>query len=163
MCLYKISRIVFYCRSFSTHTQGAWARVISGDNTLRPEQNGRYFADDILKCIFLHENRIVINVSLKFAPKSAAIGLAQLQEISWTNDDPVHWRIYASPDLNLIRRPMLDMVDSAITVLYYEFIMGHYTRSFGQRSPIYRTLYHSLYHWLYQWVGFTPLFVAGQD
>ena len=25
-------------------------------NTLRPGQNGRHFADDILKCIFLNEN-----------------------------------------------------------------------------------------------------------
>ena len=25
-------------------------------NTLRPRQNGRYFPDDIFKCIFLNEN-----------------------------------------------------------------------------------------------------------
>ena len=25
-------------------------------NTLRPRQNGRHFADDIFKCIFLNEN-----------------------------------------------------------------------------------------------------------
>ena len=39
-------------------------------NTLRPGQNGRRFADDTLKCIFLNENvRISINISLKFVPK----------------------------------------------------------------------------------------------
>ena len=27
-----------------------------GFNTLKPRQNGRYFADDIFKCIFLNEN-----------------------------------------------------------------------------------------------------------
>ena len=38
-------------------------------NTLRPRQNGRHFADDILKWIFLTENvRISINISLKFVP-----------------------------------------------------------------------------------------------
>ena len=40
-------------------------------NTLRPIQNARHFADDILKCIFLNENvRIPIEISLKFVPKS---------------------------------------------------------------------------------------------
>ena len=39
-------------------------------NTLRPRQNGRHFADDILKCIFLNENVwIPIEFSLKFVPK----------------------------------------------------------------------------------------------
>ena len=41
-----------------------------GRNTLRPRQNGRHFADDILKCIFLNENVwIPIEISLKFIPK----------------------------------------------------------------------------------------------
>ena len=39
-------------------------------NTLRPRQNGRYFPDDIFKCIFLNENVwISIKFSLKFVPK----------------------------------------------------------------------------------------------
>ena len=39
-------------------------------NTLRPRQNGRHFADDIFKCIFLNENVwIPIEISLKFVPK----------------------------------------------------------------------------------------------
>ena len=39
-------------------------------NTLRPRQNGRYFADDIFKRIFLNEYVwIVIKISLKFVPK----------------------------------------------------------------------------------------------
>ena len=38
-------------------------------NTLRPRQNGRHFADDIFKWIFLTENVwILINISLKFVP-----------------------------------------------------------------------------------------------
>ena len=43
-------------------------------NTLRPRQNGRHFADDILKCIFLNENvSIAIKISLKFVPKGPII------------------------------------------------------------------------------------------
>ena len=39
-------------------------------NTLRPRQNGRRFADDIFKCIFLNENVwIPIKISLKFVPR----------------------------------------------------------------------------------------------
>ena len=39
-------------------------------NTLRPRQNGRHSADDILKCIFLNENVwILIKISLKFVPR----------------------------------------------------------------------------------------------
>ena len=39
-------------------------------NTLRPRQNGRHFADDIFKPIFLNENiRISTKISLKFVSK----------------------------------------------------------------------------------------------
>ena len=39
------------------------------NNTLRPGQNGRHFADDIFKCSFWNENAwISINFSLKFFP-----------------------------------------------------------------------------------------------
>ena len=39
-------------------------------NTLRPRQNGRHFADDIFKFIFLNENAWgSFNISLKFVPK----------------------------------------------------------------------------------------------
>ena len=39
-------------------------------NTLRPRQNGRHFADDTVKYIFLNENVVIsANISLKFVPK----------------------------------------------------------------------------------------------
>ena len=51
----KIAAILFGCRYVKT---------------LRPRQNGRHFADDIFKCIFLNENVwISIEISLKFVPK----------------------------------------------------------------------------------------------
>ena len=44
--------------------------LVNPFNTLRPRQNGRHFADDILKCIFLNENVwIPIETSLNFVPK----------------------------------------------------------------------------------------------
>ena len=43
-------------------------------NTLRPRQNGRHFADDTFKPIFVNENiRISIKISLKFVPNIPAL------------------------------------------------------------------------------------------
>ena len=54
-------------------------------NTLRPRQNGRYFADDTFKCIFLNENYfIIIRISLKFVPKGPiTIIPALIQIMAW--------------------------------------------------------------------------------
>ena len=38
-------------------------------NTLKPEQNGRYFADDILTCIFLNKNILILKKKTRFLPK----------------------------------------------------------------------------------------------
>ena len=41
-----------------------------GVNSFPPGQNGRYFADDIFRCIFVNEKLYVsIEISLKFVPK----------------------------------------------------------------------------------------------
>ena len=54
-------------------------------NTLRPRQNGRHFADDTFKPIFLNENiRISIKISLKFVPKVPINSfLALVQIMAW--------------------------------------------------------------------------------
>ena len=57
-------------------------------NTLRPKQNGRHFADDILKCIFWNENVwIPNNISLKFVPKGPINNNAALvQVMAWRRE-----------------------------------------------------------------------------
>ena len=51
-------------------------------NTLRPRQNGRHFADDTFKRIFLKENvKISIKISLKFVPKSPIDNIPALFQI----------------------------------------------------------------------------------
>ena len=54
-------------------------------NTLRPKQNGRHFADDILKCILLNENGCIPNnISLKFVPKGTINNnTALVQVMAW--------------------------------------------------------------------------------
>ena len=54
-------------------------------NTLRPRQDGRHFAGDTFKCIFLNENvRISIKISLKFVAKGPINNIqALLQIMAW--------------------------------------------------------------------------------
>ena len=61
---------MIYCPLFVDECILFSADMVFGFNTLRPRQNGRHFADDLFKCIFLNENvRIPIKISLKFIPK----------------------------------------------------------------------------------------------
>ena len=54
-------------------------------NTLRPRQNGRHFADDTFRRIFLNENiGISIKISLKFVPKGPINNIpALVQVMTW--------------------------------------------------------------------------------
>ena len=62
-------------------------------NKLRPRQNGRHFADDTFKHIFLNENvRISIKISLKFVPKGPINNIPALVQImAWrrSGDKPL--------------------------------------------------------------------------
>ena len=51
-------------------------------NTLRPRQNGRHFAEDTFKRIFLNENdRILIEILLEFVPKGPINNIPALVQI----------------------------------------------------------------------------------
>ena len=54
-------------------------------NSLRPRQNGRHFADDFFKRIFLNENVwISIKISLRFVPKGPIYNIpAFVQIMAW--------------------------------------------------------------------------------
>ena len=57
-------------------------RTLHYINTLRLRQNGRHFADDTLKRIFMNENvRIWINISLKFIPQGVINNIRALVQI----------------------------------------------------------------------------------
>ena len=62
-------------------------------NTVRPRQNGRHFADDIFKCIFLNENAgISIMILLKFVPNGPINKIPALVQImAWrrSGDKPL--------------------------------------------------------------------------
>ena len=57
-------------------------RASTAINTLRQRQNGRHFADDTLKHIFVHENVcIAIEISLKFVLKGPINNMPELVQI----------------------------------------------------------------------------------
>ena len=70
-----------------------WLHYMTLLNTLRPRHNGRHFADDTFKCIFLNENvRISIKISLKFVPKGPINNIPALVQImAWhrSGDKPL--------------------------------------------------------------------------
>ena len=66
-------------------------------NTLRPIQNGRHFAEDIFKCIFLNENAwIPIKISLKFVFKGPLCSkmMTQFTETQYTSADLIEINEY---------------------------------------------------------------------
>ena len=79
--------------------------IVATDLSSSPEQHGHHFADAILKYIFVNINSCIsINISQKFVPKGEVNNIpalvrimARRQAIIWTNTDPVHLRIYATP------------------------------------------------------------------
>ena len=73
------SGILWSCQVICTMENFTFKHVF---NTLRPRQNGRHFADDIFKCIFLNENVwIPIKISLKFVPKGPINNIPSLVKI----------------------------------------------------------------------------------
>ena len=105
--------------------------VIGRVNTLRPRQNGRRFADDTFKWIFLNENvRISIKISLKFVPKGPINNNPALVQImAWHRQTTsrylnqwwlVYWRIYASLGLN----ELITQITSQCHCIWY--IMSKY-------------------------------------
>ena len=65
-----------------THSFHCLGECLAWFNTLRPRQNGRHFADDIFKCIFLNENAgSLLKISLKFIPKVLINNIPALVQI----------------------------------------------------------------------------------
>ena len=77
--------IHIYNRLITVKQSVLWVSNQLTVNTLRPRQNGRYFADDTFKRIFLNENvGISITISLTFVPKGPINKIpALVQVMAW--------------------------------------------------------------------------------
>ena len=117
----------------------------TGFNTWRRRQNGRHFADDTFKRIFLNENvRISIRISLKFVPNGPVNNIPWLVQImAWrrSGDKPLSETmmvsIYASLDLNELTHELVTewpafWATKFLNSLYYEKVL----LKFVPMSPI---------------------------
>ena len=103
--------VLFYEISTAIWVDGRCQSV----NTLRPRQNGRHFAADIFKYIFLNENVwIPIKISLKFVPKG------------WINNIPalVPMMAWRRPGDKPLSEPMLDSLLTHICVTRPQWVKG---------------------------------------
>ena len=83
-------------------------------NTLRPRQNGRHFADDMLNAIFLNENVwIPIKISLKFVRKGPIDNIPSLVQI-------MAWR---RPGDRPLSEPMMVRLPTHICVTWPQWLM----------------------------------------
>ena len=98
--------------------------------TLRPRQNGRHFADDIFKRIFLNENIwIPIKISLKFVPKGSINNIPALVQI-------MAWR---RPGDKPLSEPMMVNLPTHICVTRPQWVNEGLHLS---RRYIYYLIYH---------------------
>ena len=87
-------------------------------NTLRPRQNGRRFADDTFRRIFLNENvKISIKISLKFVPKDPINNNPALVQI-------MAWRLSGDKPLS---EPMMVSLLTHICVTQPQWVNIHWT------------------------------------
>ena len=84
-----------------------------GLNTLRPRQNGRHFADDMFRCIFLNENVIILaKISLKFVREGPINNIPALVQI-------MAWR---RPGDKPLSEPMVVRLPTHICVTRSEWV-----------------------------------------
>ena len=144
---------------------GCWDLGSIAFNTLKPGQNGRHFADDISKGMFLNENwYIIIQISFRFVSKCPIFNIPALVQImAWRrpgdkpSSESMMVIVYAS--LGLIElKDIMHMV-----IFCFVFLVDLSFSSHPFPWCIY--LYHSglsYWHWIrlprYQWSNPGPLF-----
>ena len=102
--------------------------------TLRPRKNGRHFADDTFKHIFLNKNvRISIKISLKLLHKGLLYNIPALVQImAWPPPPPPPWldyrRIYASLGLNELISPFPGLLYHLNSMEHVSLVLTHWGR-----------------------------------
>ena len=97
--------------AISCYTVLCYDRVLF--NTLRPRQNGRRFADNTLKCIFLNEYvRISFKISLQFVPLGPINNIPALVQL-------MAWR---RPGDKPLSEPMIVSLPMHICVIWSQWV-----------------------------------------
>ena len=102
-------------------------------NTLRSRQNGRHFAGDIFKCIFLNGNVwILIKISIKFVPKGPINNIPTLVQIM----------AWCRPGDKPLAEPMMVSLTTHICVTRPQWVkIIHYIDRYCSKSILVPALY----------------------
>ena len=112
------TRIWCWYRSVSSTTNSRYQWV----NTVRPRQDSRYDAYDVLKCIFLNENVwMLLQIPLKFVPKGPINNIPALVQI-------MAWR---RPGDKPLSEPMSVLVPTHICVTRPQWVKSLIARFMG--------------------------------
>ena len=107
--------VIVFCSHPPIHHQLQWRDRWSTFNAMKPEQNGRHFADDIFKGIFVRERFcILIHNSLKFVPKGPIDKKSTLVEV-------MTWRLFGTKPLP---QPMLTKMSDAHKLIFFKSNMS---------------------------------------
>ena len=104
-------------------------------NTLGPRQDGRHFADDIFKCIFLNENIwISTKISMKFVPQGPINNIPALVQI-------MAWH---RPGDKSLSGPMMVRLPTHICVTRPQWVNQRHN---DLQEVYYKSCKHYLFHW----------------
>ena len=107
--LWRVHFMSIYCE-----TALRWMPLNTFDYHIKAETNGRHFADDIFKCIFLDDNVwIPIKMSLKFVPKGPINNIPEM----------VHIMAWRRPGDKPLSEPMLSNLLTHICVTWPQWVM----------------------------------------
>ena len=123
-------------------------------NTLRPRQNGRHFADDVFKCIFLNEYVcILLKISLKFVAKGPINNIPSLvQVMAWrrSGDKPLSEPMMVSLMTHIcVARPQ--WVNNFIKI--YVYWITHHPRAWVMRF-CHHSKYDQMTQYTYIWTDY---------
>ena len=143
--------------NYIPHKQWMWFLIhaLLSVNSSPPGQNGRHFADDIFRCIWVNESFVFwlkfhwglllwAQFTIPIIGLDNGLTPNRRQVIIWTNVDQIHWRMYAAlggDELNHVskRGPKWKM---------YRFTWWH-RRWLSQYCKI--TYTHDMYIYNYIW------------
>ena len=159
-CIWQYSHVLLLNYNYHTAVSPTYALII----TLRPRQNGRHFADDIFKCIFLKGNTsISINISLKFVTEGRINNILPLVQImAWRRlgDKPLSEPMMVSLLTHIcVTRPQwvkwiktVFCISSNRTIRYYKLeYLVHY--------HCYIHYYHYHHHCLQYYYTYTYMYI----
>ena len=101
----------------SLYMNKSYSSSLTSLTKMRPRRNGRHFADDISKCIFLNENCILIKVSLEFI-SNVLLALSCHWFSRTITGDPLHSRALAHSRAPLFTQPCPRRTMSTAVCIY---------------------------------------------